>query len=369
MADDKFTEFLERLQKRSDPFSSGFRRGSDIRVASHIPFGIPTGIPELDLALHRPGYPAGRIIEIFGFENSGKTTMGLHALAHTQRMGGRAMFIDTERTYDPKRASEIGVDVDSLYLTDADSIEAVFRLIQNVMEDITASKAAPAPCTILVDSITAVQSEQEIERELGEESRVGQDARAIRTACRKLAKEIATTKVLPIFINHSISNISSNPFGEKSTSAGGRALKLWSSVRINTGFLKNLTEGTGKSKKRTRLGETVTVRVKKNKVGHLDYPDFNLELTRNGFDLYKGLWEALFGMEELKHITGKTYFFEKYDVQIVKDSKKWESFVDERGGPIAMYDWFLGLAQAKGLISPYGVMSVASGEGEEEEDA
>ncbi len=365
MSNDKFSELLNKLSKLDDPFSQ-VMDGMDIRLASHIPFGIPTGVPELDLALHRPGYPVGRIVEIFGFENSGKTTLGLHAIASAQRMGGHAMFIDTERTYDPKRASEIGVDPSRLLVADADSIEAVFRLIQRTMTNLV-SIAWDGPFVVLVDSITAVQSEQEISRELGEEGRVGQDARTIRTALRKLTKDIATTKILPIFINHSISTIASSPFGEKSTSAGGRALKLWASVRVNTGFLSNLTEGKD-PKNKIRVGQKILLRIKKNKVEHLEYPDFKIELTKKGFDVYKGLWEALLRMGELKLQSGRTYFFEKYDVQVVKDAKKWESFVDDRGGPEAMYDWFMNVAQASGFITPYGAIPVIQ-EPEEEESS
>lgn len=351
MAENPLADFVNLLNKEGKAHAST-SVGTDITLASHVPYGIPTRMPQLDLALGRPGFPAGRIIELFGFEGSGKTTAALHALAATQAGGGLAHFIDTEFAFDPIRARQCGVNPDSLVVTECSSIEAIFRTIESSIKNLQ-KMDWKKPYTVVTDSVTAVMSENEMQKEIGEEARLGQDARTIRMALRKLTNEVASNNICALFVNHSISKIGVT-FGKKSQSAGGHALKFWGSVRVQFSAVNQIFEGTGAE--RTRRGQVTDVSVEKNKVSKTNQVSFKVPLVENGFDLYTGLFEALQTIGDIEKVNQKTYFFKPTETQVTRAD--WPALVDSRGGPLDMYKEFLQTAQERGFLIPYGTIEL-----------
>src|SRR5262245_12836986 len=188
------------------------RAGTDLQLASHIPFGIPTRIPQLDLAIGRPGWPAGRIIEISGFEHTGKTCVGSAAAASTQRKGGYVFWYDTERNFDPAWATMNGVNADAVTIGHPETIEETFGAIDQNMEKLKQFDVK-TPVLYVVDSVTAVPSNETRDRGYSDVQRVGSDARAIRTCMRKLITKVSEVKATIIFINHSVAQINAMPFG------------------------------------------------------------------------------------------------------------------------------------------------------------
>jgi len=228
-----FEDIIKEVQSRlsKDPSAKLYKSG-DVGLISRAPYGILTGIPELDFSLGRPGLPAGKVIEYFGFEMSGKTTAALHAIAQAQRKGGGAVFIDTEMSWDEDRSISCGINPDvNLSLIEADTIEGIFRGLESTLKGLESAKWN-APFVAVVDSITGVQSQRGKDTEIGEEPRIGEDARVIRHGLRRLASEFGKRNMTVIFINHSIANIASTPFAKKSNSSGGHAIKFMSSVRV-----------------------------------------------------------------------------------------------------------------------------------------
>lgn len=344
MADERIQEILKKLKKNAGAHAS-VHLGTDLSMASHVPFGIPTGIPRLDLSLRRPGYPAGRVVEAYGKEMSGKTTSVYHAIHHAQRRGGIGALIDTEQTYDARHAAMCGVDTDNLLYSECMSLEACFREIENIME---ATRGVNVPVVIGVDSVQGALSENEMDKEIGEEYRVGQDARVIKNALRKLLSDIAETNLLVMFINHSIANIG-NTFGKKSDSGGGRAIKFFSSVRVEYNFVAQIFEGS--KDKRTRAGQKSAISVIKNKVARTGAPSFQAEMRESGFDLCMGLLDAFQDIGVVSRPTSKTYLFQPTETQFQK--AEWAAFVESQGGVDLMYDWFIKTAIKYGFMDPY----------------
>lgn len=323
--------------------------GTDITLDSYVPFGIPTMIPQLDLSIGRPGWPVGRSAELFGFEATGKTTAGLHAMASAQRMGAVTHFLDSEKCWDADRARQCGVDPDNVMVSDVDSIEAMFRTIENVLD---ALEGEDVLYLAVVDSVTGVLSEHELDKEIGEEPRVGQDARTIRIAMRKLTTKIAERNAVVLFVNHATEKINSLGWGEQSQAAGGHAIKLFSSVRASFGFVQQLFDKKGAEKERE--GQISKIMVKKNKVSKTGRPDFRVELTANGFDLDNGLLEAFRQIGLMEDVKKGVYHFKPAEATVTK--KTWPKIVEERGGSWEMYKYFLKVAQEMGHIKPYGTV-------------
>lgn len=326
---------------------------NDLNLSSHVKFGIPTRLPELDLSLGRPGYPAGRITEIYGLQMSGKTTAALHALAQCQRMGGLAVFIDTEFAFDVDRAAECGVVVEDLMVLEATDIQEIFEKMEVVM----ATHDPSSPLLIAVDSITAVQTRYDAARDLNEGSRVGEHARTIRLGLQRLNKEIAKSNACVIFINHATSLIGKT-FGKQSDSAGGHAIKFFSSVRLQFAYVAAINEGAA-GDDRTRRGQKSNVEVIKNKVSATGNPVITLELTEEGFDFYQSLWDAYVKIGALEKINNQSYFFTPTETQMGR--KDWRKFIDKFSGkdgkvlgPDGWYKHFLTTATNDGYIKPYG---------------
>ncbi|MBQ3068032.1 MAG: recombinase RecA [Oscillospiraceae bacterium] len=212
---------------------------------------IPTGSISLDLALGVGGFPRGRIIEIFGPESSGKTTVALHVVASAQKMGGTAAFIDVEHALDPVYAAALGVDVDSLLVSQPDTGEQALEITETLVR-------SGAIDVIVIDSVAALVPRQEIEGDMGD-AHVGLQARLMSQALRKLTAIISKTNCVALFINQLREKVGIM-FGNPEVTPGGRALKFYSSVRLDVRRIETLKNGTEVIGNRTRC------KVVKNKV-------------------------------------------------------------------------------------------------------
>ena len=212
---------------------------------------IPTGCLELDLALGINGFPRGRIIEIYGPESSGKTTVALHAIAQAQKMGGAAAFIDVEQALDPVYARNLGVDVDNLLVSQPDTGEQALEIAETLVR-------SGAIDIIVVDSVAALVPKAEIDGEMGD-SHVGLQARLMSQALRKLAGPIARSNTVAIFINQLREKVGIM-FGNPEVTPGGRALKFYASVRLDVRKGETIKDGD------KILGNRVKIKVVKNKV-------------------------------------------------------------------------------------------------------
>ena len=212
---------------------------------------VPTGSLSLDLALGLGGMPRGRIIEIYGPESSGKTTVALHVVAEVQKMGGIAGFIDAEHALDPTYAAHIGVDIDNLYISQPDNGEQALEITETMVR-------SGAVDVIIVDSVAALVPKAEIDGEMGD-SHVGLHARLMSQALRKLTGIISKSNCVVIFINQLREKVGVM-FGNPETTTGGRALKFYASVRLDVRRIETLKVGGEVVGNRTR------VQVVKNKV-------------------------------------------------------------------------------------------------------
>lgn len=212
---------------------------------------IPTGSLTLDLALGIGGVPRGRIVEIFGPESSGKTTVALHIAAEVQKMGGEAAFIDAEHALDPVYAKALGVNIDDLLVSQPDSGEQALEITDALVR-------SGAIDVVVVDSVAALVPQQEIDGEMGS-SHVGLQARLMSQALRKLSGSIAKTNCVVIFINQLREKVGVM-YGNPETTPGGRALKFYASVRIDVRKVENLKQGD------EVYGNRVKCKVVKNKV-------------------------------------------------------------------------------------------------------
>ena len=212
---------------------------------------IPTGALSLDIALGIGGVPRGRIIEVYGPESSGKTTLALHVIAEAQKMGGEAAFIDAEHALDPVYAKKLGVDIDNLIVSQPDTGEQALEITESLIR-------SGALDVIVVDSVAALVPKAEIDGDMGD-SHMGLQARLMSQALRKLAGAINKTKTVLIFINQLREKIGVM-FGNPETTTGGRALKFYASVRLDIRKIENIKQD-GEVK-----GNRVRVKVIKNKV-------------------------------------------------------------------------------------------------------
>ncbi|MCT4687452.1 recombinase RecA [Vallitalea sp.] len=212
---------------------------------------IPTGSLSLDIALGAGGIPKGRIIEVYGPESSGKTTVALHMVAEAQKKGGIAGFVDAEHALDPEYAKKIGVDVDNLYISQPDNGEQALEITETMVR-------SGAIDIVIVDSVAALVPRAEIEGEMGD-SHVGLQARLMSQALRKLTAVINRSKCVVIFINQLREKVGVM-FGNPETTTGGRALKFYSSVRLDVRRIETLKQSTD------FIGNRVRVKVVKNKI-------------------------------------------------------------------------------------------------------
>ncbi len=245
---------LQALQAAMAKIEKDFGKGSIMRMGDEQVEQvevIPTGSIGLNAALGVGGYPRGRIIEIYGPESSGKTTLAIHAIAEAQKMGGVAAFIDAEHAFDRFYAQKLGVDVDNLWISQPDTGEQALEIADQLIR-------SSAVDILVVDSVAALTPKKEIEGDMGDNN-VGLQARLMSQALRKLTGTISKTNTCCIFINQLREKIGVM-FGNPETTTGGNALKFYSSVRLDIRRVSSIKDGD------QILGNQVRVKVVKNKV-------------------------------------------------------------------------------------------------------
>lgn len=247
-------EKLKALQLTMDKIEKSYGKGAIMkmgdRAVEDVP-AIPSGSVGLDIALGVGGYPKGRIIEIYGPESSGKTTLAIHAIAEAQKAGGIAAIIDAEHAFDPFYAKKLGVDTDELLISQPDNGEQALEIADNLIR-------SGAVDIVVIDSVAALTPKAEIEGEMGD-SKMGLQARLMSQALRKLTANINKTKTCCIFINQLREKIGVM-FGNPETTTGGNALKFYASVRLDIRRVGQVKDG------EEIQGNNVRVKVVKNKV-------------------------------------------------------------------------------------------------------
>ncbi len=254
MADNEKTSRLQALQMTMKKIEKDFGKGSIMRLGDEAQEKIdviPTGSIALNHALGVGGYPRGRIIEIYGPESSGKTTLAIHAMAQAQKQGGIAAFIDAEHAFDPTYAKRLGINLEELLISQPDNGEQALEIADQLI-------CSSAVDVIVIDSVAALTPKAEIEGEMGD-NKVGLQARLMSQALRKLTANVAKTKTCCIFINQLREKIGVM-FGNPETTTGGNALKFYASVRLDIRRVTSIKDGD------EVIGNQVRVKVIKNKV-------------------------------------------------------------------------------------------------------
>ncbi|MFM1846393.1 MAG: hypothetical protein RIS19_866 [Actinomycetota bacterium] len=275
---------------------SVMRLGSDERAPIEV---IPTGSIALDVALGIGGLPKGRIVEVYGPESSGKTTVALHAIANCQKAGGVAVFIDAEHALDPEYAKALGVDIDALLVSQPDTGEQALEIADTLIRSGSID-------IIVIDSVAALVPRAEIEGEMGD-SHMGLQARLMSQALRKLTGVLNNTKTTAIFINQLREKIGVF-FGSPETTAGGKALKFYASVRLDVRRIETLKDG------QDAVGNRTRVKVVKNKMAPpFKQAEFDIiygvGISREGSLLDVGVVDVVVEQEILKK-SGSWYTYE-----------------------------------------------------------